>query len=463
MSNIISDYLETYYPEVSCKEFYRDIFPVGSLQKKRISKDDYGDDQKYKYNGILIEVTDQKIKYIDENGIEKEKVKVNRYTVTDDLNVLDEIINSKYFCLMSPISYIGKKRDSKNARDLYAITFDVDGIQTQIEDGKEFPYGLANMFYQMFELQHLPIPTYIVSSGTGVHIYYVLERSVSLFPNVVEEISRLREGLTKKLWHDSISSLMDKIQYEPVWQGFRVPGTITKRGERTRVFKVGEKVTIEYLNEFVLDQYKVKEFTYTSSLSLSRAKELYPEWYEKRIIQKQPRNTWIFNRRVYDSWYKRIYSESSVGHRYWAIWVLAVTAKKCDISEEELTADAFNLLDRMNEIDKSHNNPFTADDILSALQGYDSHWMTYPVEKMSYRTDIQLPVTKRNGRKQKQHIKIMNAIRDIEYPDGSWREGNGRKSKKDIVQNWKKENPNGRKVDCIRDTKLDKKTVYKWW
>ena len=44
-----------------------------------------------------------------------------------------------------------------------------------------------------------------------------------------------------------------------------------------------------------------------------------------------------------------------------------------------------------------------------------------------------------------------------------WREGNGRKSQKMIVQQWKKENPEGRKIDCIRETGLTKPTVYKWW
>lgn len=39
----------------------------------------------------------------------------------------------------------------------------------------------------------------------------------------------------------------------------------------------------------------------------------------------------------------------------------------------------------------------------------------------------------------------------------------GRPDKQKIVQKWKSEHPKGKKVDCIRDTGLDKKTVYKWW
>lgn len=39
----------------------------------------------------------------------------------------------------------------------------------------------------------------------------------------------------------------------------------------------------------------------------------------------------------------------------------------------------------------------------------------------------------------------------------------GRPDKQKIVQKWKSEHPKGKKADCIRDTGLDKKTVYKWW
>lgn len=40
---------------------------------------------------------------------------------------------------------------------------------------------------------------------------------------------------------------------------------------------------------------------------------------------------------------------------------------------------------------------------------------------------------------------------------------NGRPKKQEIVIKWRFAHPSGRKADCIRDTGLDKKTVYKWW
>ena len=53
--------------------------------------------------------------------------------------------------------------------------------------------------------------------------------------------------------------------------------------------------------------------------------------------------------------------------------------------------------------------------------------------------------------------------RDILQADKGtrWDDHNGRKPKKEIVLEWRKDHPEGKKADCVRDTKLDKKTVYK--
>lgn len=447
--NLLLKYLETYFDEVNYKDFYRDIFPVGVLQCK--GKDHYGD---RKYNGIIVEVTDEKLN----SG----KPKVLRHTLTDDLEKLDEVVSRDNFCLMSPISYAGKTRDSSMARELYALAFDLDGIQTRIKDGEEWPYGLANFFHQVDHMMIMPKPTYVVSSGTGVHLYYVFERPVPMFENIVEQIEILKKELTRMMWHDSISKLVDEIQYEPVCQGFRVVGTITKTGDRVKAFKTGGKVTIEYLNEFVRDEYKVKEFTYNSDLTLDQAKNKYPEWYQKRIIEKKGRGTWNFNRAVYDKWLERLPREANLGHRYWSIWVLAITAMKCGISLDELERDAFGLIDIMNNKDENKSDPFTEDDVLAALEGYDSAWYTYPIDKMSYRANIPIEKNKRNGRKQALHLKMARSNLEI-LSEEKGRALQGRKSKKDIVGEWRKINPEGTKYQCVKDTGLSKNTVKKWW
>ena len=267
------------------------------------------------------------------------------------------------------------------------------------------------------------------------------------------------------MWHDSISKFVDDIQYEPVCQGFRMVGTMTKNGDRVRAFSVGDKVDIEYLNHFVREDQKVKDFAYKSDLTLEKAKNKYPEWYQNRIIDKKPRNTWQFSRKVYDKWLERLPREAKLGHRYWSMWVLAVTAMKCGISQEELEKDAFGLLDSMNKIDKDGTDPFTEDDVLAALEGYDSAWYTYPIDKMSYRSDIPIKKNKRNGRKRKQHIKMVNAMRimkrDVLGEDEY--KNNGRPSAEQVVKEWRDSHLRGTKKQCKEDTGLTYPTIRKWW
>ncbi len=443
---MIFDYLSKKYNEVDYKSFYRDIFPVGSFQKK-------GEFAQGKYNGIVVEVS---------NEVVNDKPKVYRHTITDDLDVFDELIERDNFCLMSPIGYVGKRRLSSNGRLLYALVFDVDGLIVDSEDGSLV--GLENLIHQYEDLtDRIPKPTYIVSSGTGVHLYYVFKKPIPMFENIMDQLERLKRQLTFFMWHDTISTLTDEIQYEPVSQGFRVVGTITKRGTRTKAFKVGSKVDIEYLNQFVYKENRVTEFAYKSDLTLSKAKEKYPQWYNERIVKKMKKGTWQFDRAVYDKWLSRIQNESKVGHRYWTIWVLAVTAMKCGIKQKELERDAFGLIEHMNSLANANQvEPFTREDVLAALEGYDPCWFTYPIEKMSYRSAIELKKNRRNYRSQKNHIKYMNNQRAFKVEMGECTNG-GRPSKKDIVQEWQLHNPEGLKVDCIKETGLSKKTVYKWW
>lgn len=451
MSNRLTEYLIENFNEIDSIDFYRDIFPKGELQEKGVY-------EKGKYNGILVEVTSEKRK----DG----RNKVFRYTVTDDLENIKQVISRENFCLMSPISYIGKERTSVNARVLYALAIDLDGVIIK-EDGD--PFGLRTLFHQINNIDRLPSPTYVVSSGTGLHLYYVFENPIMLFPNVINKLQKYKKELTRLIWQGYITELEDNVQYESLFQGFRMVGTITKKGERARAFKVGEHVTMEYMNKFVGDEFKANDFTYKSKLTLEKAKEKYPEWYEKRIVKKQPKGTWTVSRAVYDWWKKKILEGAKTGHRYYCMMMLAVYARKASISREELEKDAFYFMELFDTLPASDDNPFNEKDVIDALQAYEDRYITYPINSISYLTDIYIEKNKRNYQKQKWHLEEARAIRDIRMKrqGKKWSDGNGRPkgsgTKEEIIKEYRKNNPMARKSDCIRDTGISKMTVYKWW
>lgn len=456
--NVLTEWLYDRFQDVEPREFYRTIFPAGELEKR-------GEYAKGKYNGIIVAVTGRKKR----NG----KAEIKRYTMTDDLDAVDVACDSDDFCLCSPISYAGKSRTADHARVMYAIAVDVDRLQ-MYDDGR--PLGLINLWERHIErLKRLPKPTFIVSSGSGLHLYYVLDRPISLFRETVIDLQEYKRELTRLIWHDTIVNIktVRDVQQEGIFQGFRMPGTITKAGARAVAFRTGDRVSIDYLNSFVEDVYKVTHFTYKSDLRLSDAAEKYPEWYDRRVVRKEKRGAWAVNRAVYDWWLGQIKKGATVGHRYYCMMMLAIYARKCGqydekrnpdpVTREELERDCFSLVDQFDAMTDSDNNHFDNDDVIDALEAYDDRWITFPRSSVEYRSGITIPANRRNGRDQVTHLKIARATQAIVDPDGEWRRHGGRKSKRDQVQAWRLDHPDGTKADCVRETGISKPTVLKHW
>lgn len=435
----ITKYLAQFYDEAEPKEFYRAVFPEGSLERAGVR-------EQGKYNGIAVELLPKRV-----DG----KQVVKRYTITDDLDMIDKLTESRNFIIISPISYAGKSRESKNARYIYGIAIDLDGVDK--------PENIRDLFHQMDNAEFLPKTTYIVASGTGLHLYYLFREPVPCFKNITKQLSVLKTALVRKIWNMYVTSLSNRIQIQSLFQGFRMVGGVTKAGTRVRAFETGPKVTIDYLNGFVDPEYQVTRFTYRSKLTLSEAKVKYPEWYEKRIVQGQRKGTWVCKRDLYDWWKRRLFSEIRQGHRYYGIMCLAVYAKKCGISYDELSSDAYGMLERMETLTVDQSNHFTDYDITAALEMYNDNYITFPIDTISELT--QLPITKnrRNYRKQEAHLKRLNAtnrfIRDelgehIGRPKGS-------PTNELMVRMWFANHPEGTVTECSRALGLSRPTVYR--
>ena len=220
-----------------------------------------------------------------------------------------------------------------------------------------------------------------------------------------------------------------------------------------------------------------------SRLSLAEAKEKYPDWYERRIVKKavsythldvykrqvkkERRGRWTVKRDLYDWWLHRIADEIRVGHRFYGIMTLAIYAKKCGIDEDELRRDAFALLRPYDDMSVEDINRFTKDDVVCALEMFNEDYVTFPRDDIAKLSGLTMPVNKRNWRKQAEHIKMMNLIRDEINGNKNWRNKDGRPKGSGTAQarvyEWRQQHPEGRKADCHRETGLDPKTVRKWW
>lgn len=440
------------YTEINVYKFFELIYSRNDEMPLEECEGASQEHQNHKYHGIATEIL---------------KDRARHFMIFNDLNFLEEI-KDREFVITSPISYIGRNRTAKNSRFLYAFAIDLDGVEKQ---------HIENIFYQ-YKSGAMPKPNIIVSSGNGLHLYYILEKPIALFDNIKILLKRFKYGLIDLVWNGYTSSVK-KRQYQGIFQGFRIPETKTKFGEKVRAFYLenSELYTVEKLNHWVTGRRKLvdteidiinKALYVPKKLTLKEAKEKYPDWYERRIVKgDKSRKKWHIKRDLYDWWKRTITDNEKVveGHRYFCIMSLAMYGLKCDIPYEEVKADAYSFLEEMESKTGNQDNHFTEEDIEDALKAYKESYMTFPRKDIEIVTGILIPPNKRNYQKQKDHLEEIRMIRDLRMKrqGKKWTDNNGRKSKKDEVISYLLFNQNATKYKCIKETGLSKPTVYKYW
>lgn len=427
--------------EVSAMDVYSDIFSLG-FNEIQMENEPPG---AYKANPIG---------YYKNNDAQKGHFRI---MFDDTFETTLKVLQDADFAILNGITYFGRKNVQEHASTMRAMIFDLDGT-----DAKH----LANFFSGAIRGNAYPVPNYVVMSGHNVHLYYVFEYAIPLYPNIKLQLKELKFALTRKMWNPYTTTI-EKPQYQGINQGFRVIGGKTKiPGVRVRAFRMNDHpFNLETLGEYVPEESRVDEsklFKMTF-YTLEEAKKKYPDWYEKRVVRKESNGSWTCKRDLYNWWLRQIQSGASHGHRYFCIMCLAIYGVKCGISFEEVKKDAYDLIPFLNSL--KADEPFTESDVNSALECYDSNYVTFPRDEISKLTAIPIQPNKRNGRRLAAHIKMVNATRkfrrDVLNEDEYG--NNGRKSKQEVVQQWRLEHPDGRKADCVRDTGLTKPTVYKWW
>lgn len=368
--------------------------------------------------------------------------------------------------LCSGLSYRGRANKINKAQRMNALVFDLDGVGEK---------ELRNLFWRFGEdptvLRSLPMPTFLVSSGTGLHVYYVFKEPIDLFPNIKLQLKTLKHELTFRMWEYKATSQNKAIQYQSINQGFRMVGSVNdKYGITLKAFQTGERVTLDYMNQYVREQFRVdvnKPFR-PSKMTREQAKETYPEWYQRVIVEKNKKSKkWdIKSKQGYAlyEWWKGKVDEVRGGHRYFFLMCMAIYACKCDVPKSKLKEDMFEMLNELQKI--PHENEMTEYDITSALEAYDKNYYNFTIADIEKLTDVRIDRNKRNYRKQEQHIKIMNAVREVTHPNGAWRNTEGRPkgsgTKEDLVKGYLVEHPDSTPTEIARNLGISRTTVYKY-
>ena len=212
------------------------------------------------------------------------------------------------------------------------------------------------------------------------------------------------------------------------------------------------------------------------------AREKYGEdWYQRRIVERQPpkpMGQWLCHRGLYDWFLRESKLNGYEGSRYNRVHALAEYAVKCGISYDEFKEDAMELYSVLQQVQAT--DPFRWLEFVKARDEYFNeiaHKSTRDwIEK---HTGVPMqPPAKRNGRKRKEHLQADKVTNQrgipVRNPCKQNREDTleymrtndmitGRPIKQAQVEEWQRNNPGGRKIDCERETGLSRHTVLKWW
>ena len=439
------EYLSSQFDEVEGYEFYEFIFPNNENQGE--FNTNYS-----KPNAIYL--------YQDEKD-QGTKRRLRRRIMLKDTWKEDysNYVKDNSSTLCSGLAYRNRTNKIANAQSMNALVFDLDGVGLK---------ELRNLFLRFDNdpttMRTLPMPTFLVSSGNGLHVYYVFKEPIDLYPNIKLQMKALKYELTFRMWEYKATSQEKAIQYQSINQGFRMVGSVNeKHGVEIRAFKTGERVTLDYMNQYVRESFRVdinKPFR-PSLMTREEAKEKYPEWYQRVVIEKnKKRKKWDIKGKqgyaLYEWWLRQADSIRG-GHRYFFLMCMAIYACKCDVPKKKLKEDMYSMFDKLQNIE--HGNPLTEYDIESALEAYDKEYFNFKIADIEKLTDVRIERNKRNYRSQDMHLKIARSTRDILHEN--WRIGNGRPDKEKLVKDYIKDHPTETPTQIAKALNISRPTVYK--
>ena len=407
--------------EVCAEEFYRTIFPKGSLEEA-------GNQQPGKYNAMVYAVLPD----MDTAHI---------LHMHDDLALLNEMRVSDAY--MNCVSYAGREDKSDYARHLYAFFVRVN-LSTQPEaaeaqvlamkryletgiickrnlmkKGDKFEWG-----YSKNQTMHFIRPTYLMVDHEHLYLCFVMYRPLSMFLSNRQKLQEMMNDISEKINYGlNLPAIypVDILEYR----------TVVGKGD-CRAYRFPEKrlrhVSLDELNACVP---KKKQVYIKGESKFEDQPNLFP-WFLREV--RKPENQLTIRPRVF-------------------VVAAAYAAKgsiPLDTVMEELEKLGNELLPLFGEkeIRKQINDA-------RYFYMYDFYWLQRRLRStLSEESGIPIRKPKRNKgaahHTRKEHCKIVN--QDINDP----------KKREADVLNWFKENPNGKQKQCAEALGISISTVNKW-
>ena len=467
--------------ELTCLEFYKELFGYSSAYLK--------------YSELMqVPVT------LSEGGVD------GRGTWRSiALCEVGEFVENRTDAYISPCTYFPKKgsngayRSQNGSRfvdEVCAFVLDIDGGA-----GQNLSFAVNEWWGDGLCRSgrvNAPAPTFIVCSGGGIHLYFVLEQPVAYLKRWARELAEINNWLYSVfqapytedmkdecgVLHEDAVFQLGEIDRHGVVQPYRVVGSLSKpvRGAHVvSAWRVGETYDISDLAQMAgLEQtsFDVDEFDMNNSL-LSKERKLQKDRVGGKKGNRKGWNpgfyNWLFRRELSRS---RLYGE--YGHRYNQVVSLSVAAVKDRVAREKLETDVRVLCDKWNECSKKYGHPPIAwRECLKAMKIYDKQY-TKDIRKykkwwLEEKCGFEFGTQKRNWQDLQTHLhgdfwvidgkvrpnlcKMSREMNLTGRPKGSVKETT---TKGDLIRTYASEHPEANHSQIARALGVSRPTVIKW-
>ena len=360
---------------------------------------------------------------------------------------------------ISCCSYYGKSPSIDRLGMLHSFVVDIDGM-TSIENYK-------NLLEQI-STHSIPVPTYVVPSGHGCHLYYFLENPLKYTLENKQYLYQITYTISKALaklaYNKHVSTktrsagfnedgkeimVMDP-DFIPPTQGLRAVGSKNKFGIKNEAFKVGEKYTnvmsiidaisrsLFFLNRKVgtndyFEAVEAFEAYYSNQNLLNFSKN---KSYEKPLINNQEIMFFI------KDFEAKIINEVVPGHRFNSLTYLIIDYIKVKYSNEKIRKRITAIIKILNDKAIKNGQPLLTKNDETALFSMLNNRALYegkPIRKdiIESKTGLSFDAAKKKREAVNKEMEIIPVV------SSSKKNSILETSAKEVLLVWKKRGCNG--------------------
>lgn len=382
-------------------------------------------------------------------------------------------------CTYFPVRRKDEKWRASNVKEradqLVAFVLDLDRC---------FPPNLFAALNEWWPSGVIPEPTFVVCSGQGLHLYYMLHEPVAMMKRWIEELKVINSYLYSLYlprkehdWEDWELSI-GEVDRHGLTQSYRVVGSLCKDGNHVAsAWRVGGTYSIRELAELAglaQTDLTVEVFDMTRSLrsEMFRRSEGLGNRSEDGKKRRKGWNPGFYKwlaKRLLDR--SRLYGE--YGHRYNQVVSLSIAARKDRIPREQLVKDVKEIHAGWEKCSEKYGHPkITWEECVKAMRIFDQRGdiCRFPKWWLEEKCGFEFGTRKRNRKKQAVHLARARRLKFdyVEAGDPTALGGRPKGTTKDstpkgeAIRAYARDHPDENHSQIARALGVSRPTVIKW-